>query len=89
MLIRSDSPDLFASCDSEYKATLLDRLEMWATRDDAHVVSGTRQFYGEIAANRAGAVYTELHCVEDNTQRLFHGSIRSGASPGSGKRSSM
>jgi hypothetical protein len=53
--------DFFASSDSQYQSALLNGLEMIAARDDAHVVPGSRQFNGEIAANRTRAIYAEFH----------------------------
>ena len=61
VLVRSDLRDFFASSDSQYQSALLNGLEMIAPRDDAHVVPGSCQFHGEIAANRTSAIYAEFH----------------------------
>jgi hypothetical protein len=61
VLVRSDLRDFFASSDPQYQSALLNGLEMIAARDDAHVVTGSCQFNGEVAANRTSAIYAESH----------------------------
>lgn len=63
VLVRSDLRDFFASCDSQYQSALLNGLKMIAARDDAHVVPGSCQFNGEIAANCTRAINAEFHAL--------------------------
>src|SRR3984957_10682457 len=50
-------------CDSQYQSALLNGLKMIAARDDAHVVPGSCQFNGEIAANCTSAINAEFHAL--------------------------
>ena len=61
ILVCSDLRDFFTSADSQSQSALLNRLEMIAACNDAHVVPGSRQFNGEIAANRTSTKYAKFH----------------------------
>jgi hypothetical protein len=63
VLVRGDLRDFFASCDSQYQSALLNGLKMIAPRNDAHVVPGSCQFNGDIAANGASAINAEFHAL--------------------------
>ena len=63
VLVRSDLRDFFASFDSQYQSPLLNGLKMIAARGDAHVVPGSCQFNGEIAANCTSAINAEFHAL--------------------------
>ncbi len=61
ILVRRDLRDFFASPDAQYQSTLLNGFEMIAARNNAYVVPSSRQFNGDIAANRTRAKYAEFH----------------------------
>src|SRR5580698_6836439 len=63
VLFCGDMRDFFASRDSQYQSALLNGLKMIAARDDAHVVPGSCQFNGQIAANCTSAINAEFHAL--------------------------
>jgi hypothetical protein len=74
---------LFLTVNSQAQPIALDRLEMDATRDDAHIIAGERKLDREVTTDRSGAVHTDLHVILISAKNPARRATATSASPAS------